>query len=66
MEKLKQDAYTLELGNINFFHSACSDLHLDEEDIKTLADLIDRKSMSELSSFLESLALSEEVQTFFL
>lgn len=51
MEKLKQDAYTLELGNINFFHSACSDLHLDEEDIKTLADLIDRKSMSELSSF---------------
>ena len=31
-----------------------------------MADLIDRKSMSELSSFLESLALSEEVQTFFL
>lgn len=66
MEKLQQASYTLELGNVNFFHSACRDLRLDEEDMKTLADLIDRKSMSELSEFLESLHLSDEVQTFFL
>ena len=66
MEKMHQKAYTLEIGNINFFHSACKDLKLSQEQMETLADLIDRKSMSELETYLNSLHLSDEVNKFFL
>lgn len=66
MEQMNQSSYTLEIGNINVFHSACQDLKLDEEQMGTLADLIDRKSMSELQEYLEQLQLSEADQTLFL
>lgn len=66
MESMKQTSYTLELGNVNFFHCACEDLNLDEEQIETLADLIDRKSMIELKEYLVTLNLSQDKQDFFL
>lgn len=66
MDVMKQESYTLEIGNVNFFHSACADLEMREEEISKLADLIDRKSLSELSDYLKNLNLNEEQRSFFL
>ncbi|WP_416326400.1 ATP phosphoribosyltransferase regulatory subunit [[Eubacterium] hominis] len=66
MEAMKQDSYTLEIGNVNFFHCACEQLNLTEEQVEILADLIDRKSMIELKEYLSNLQLEEEKQAFFL
>lgn len=66
METMKQASYTLEIGNVNFFLSACQDSALNEEETAILADLIDRKSMSELETYLKGLALSKKRQAFFL
>ena len=54
MEAMKQDSYTLEIGNVNFFHCACEQLNLTEEQVEILADLIDRKSMIELKEYLSN------------
>lgn len=66
MESMKQTSYTLEIGNVNFFHCACEDLSLNEEQMESLADLIDRKSMIELKEYLATLDLNEDTQNFFL
>lgn len=66
MAAMKQSEYTLEIGNVKFFHSACKDLHLSEEQIEGLADLIDRKSMIELKDYLSALSLPTTIQAFFL
>lgn len=66
MEAMKQDSYTLEIGNVNFFHCACEQLNLTEQQVEILADLIDRKSMIELKEYLSNLQLEEEKQAFFL
>ena len=34
METMKQSSYTLEIGNVNFFHSACDELQLDKEEVE--------------------------------
>lgn len=66
METMKQSSYTLEIGNVNFFHSACDELQLDKEEVEILADLIDHKSMIELKDYLSKLKLDEDKQQFFL
>lgn len=66
METMKQESYTLEIGNVNFFECACSALSLSNEEIEILADLIDRKSMIELKAYLSSLRLNEKDEIFFL
>lgn len=66
MESMNQSSYTLEIGNVNFFHCACMDLNLNEEQMEVLADLIDRKSMIELKEYLATLDLNEDKQNFFL
>lgn len=66
METMKQESYTLEIGNVNFFACACAALSLSDEQMETLADLIDRKSMIELKEYLTSLQLDEKDETFFL
>ena len=66
MESMKQDSYTLELGDVNFFHGACRDLKIDDEDREKLADLVDKKSMKALSDFLDELRIDDKVKTFFL
>lgn len=66
MECMKQDTYTLEIGNVNFFHTAVQALGLSDEQQEVLADLIDRKSMKELEDYLAMLPLQEADRTFFL
>lgn len=66
METMKQESYTLEIGNVNFFECACSALSLSNEQIEILADLVDRKSMIELKAYLSSLRLNEKDEIFFL
>lgn len=66
MQTMKQQAYTLEIGNVNFFQSACADVALSVEQMEILADLIDRKSMIELKEYLDSLPLDEQYKNFFL
>lgn len=66
MKAMNQSSYTLEIGNVNFFQSACEHLHIDAKEREDLADLIDRKSMIELQEYLQSLQLEKSYQDFFL
>ena len=58
--------YTLEIGNSSFLKKACRAVNMDDDTMRILADLIDRKSMVELEEYLSLLNLSEEVSSFFL
>lgn len=63
---LKNQTYTLEIGNLNFFQAACDALHLEEAVRNRLADLINRKSLKSLQDYVETLSLDQEKKTFFL
>lgn len=65
MEQLSSHPYTLELGNVQFFHEACAVARLNEDEIVRLADLIDRKSLTELSTYLSELRLKDNEKQFF-
>lgn len=58
--------YTLEIGNVQFFQAACKVVRLSTEEVNTLADLIDKKSMVDLKIYLDSLYLSEKIVDFFM
>ena len=66
MECMKQASFTLEIGNVNFFHTAVELLGLTKDETQILADLIDRKSLTELKEYLETLRLDAEDKQFFL
>ncbi len=66
MASLGVRKYTMEIGNSNFFRSACQSAGIAEEDMKQLADLVDRKSIVELAEFLDTLSLESDVYDFFL
>lgn len=66
MKVMKQESYTLEIGNVKFFQSACEHLHINAKQREDLADLIDRKSMIELQEYLQELKLEKTYQDFFL
>ena len=57
--------YQLEIGNALFLRRACDAAGLDRDRRRHIADLIDRKSLVELSEYLEELALEENVRSFF-
>ena len=58
--------FTLEIGEVNIFLKTCQKLALSKEEIETLADYIDRKSMLDLANYLETLKLPITYRTFFL
>lgn len=62
---LKPLHYTLEIGNLNFFKTACRLLQLDEQTQDMLADLINRKSLKALNDYIETLSLDETGKQFF-
>lgn len=62
---LKPFHYTLEIGNLNFFKTACDRLSLDAHTQDTLADLINRKSLKALNDYIETLNLDETGKRFF-
>ncbi len=66
MDSLGVSKYTMEIGNSNFFRTACQSAGLAEENIPQLADLVDRKSIVELEEYLDTLQLPKEVTAFFL
>lgn len=66
MECIKQASFTLEIGNVNFFHTAVELLGLTKDETQILADLIDRKSLTELKEYLETLRLDAVDKQFFL
>ena len=62
---LKDQRYTLEIGNRKFFLAACEALHLTETTVNTLADLINRKSITALQDYIAKLDLNEDKKDFF-
>lgn len=66
MECMQQEPYTLEIGNVNFFHTAVELLGLTKDETEILADLIDRKSLTELKDYLNTLMLTAADKQFFL
>lgn len=57
--------YTLEIGNRNFFHEACTALSLEKTAVERLADYINRKSLKELQDYVDELSISEAHKHFF-
>ncbi len=64
MNALQFKKYTLEIGNARFFQTAT--LHLEEEEKKQLAKLIDQKSIVDLNQYVQQLDLSDKEKDFFL
>ena len=62
MESLNME-YTLEIGNVNVFKYACSNLNIPTD---LLQSLIDRKSMVELKAYLKELNLDKAAFDFFM
>lgn len=60
------DNYRLELSDARLLQGAARIAFQNEEDIATLADLCDRKSMVELEAFLERFELAEGIKRYFL
>lgn len=65
LKQIGASDYRLEIGNSGFFRKAAECLNLSDEDRSTLADLIDRKSLVELSEFLDTKNFSEDEKEFF-
>lgn len=65
LQVVKDKKVILEIGDINFFREACNSLKLNEDEIMTLAKLIDNKSLKALEDYLQELKLSEKDQQFF-
>ncbi len=55
----------MEIGNRKFFLAACEALHLTETTVNTLADLINRKSITALQDYIAKLDLNEDKKDFF-
>ena len=66
MRCIQSKSYIVEIGNVQFFKTACDALNLKEDIRMQLADLIDRKSMVELEDYLESLDMPAKARIFFL
>lgn len=62
---VKDKHYTLEIGDTNFFQLACRDLALSDHQQAQLADLIDRKSLTSLEAYTETLPIDQDMRTFF-
>lgn len=65
LKVLKNNNFKFEIGNINFFNAAISELDLDKEEINKLAELIDKKNLKSLENYLNELNLSEDYKEFF-
>lgn len=65
LQVVKDKKVILEIGDINFFREACASLNLSEEEVITLAKLIDTKSLKALEDYLMTLNLNEKDQQFF-
>ncbi len=66
LNELKFQKYQLEIGNARFFQCACDSLNLTSEEKTKLADLVDRKSIVDLTEYVETLSLKEKEKQFFL
>lgn len=65
LKVLKNNKFKFEIGNINFFNAATSELDLDEDEISKLAELIDTKNLKALEDYLNELNVSEDYKEFF-
>lgn len=64
MESLEKN-FTLEIGNVNFFKTACRLMDLTIEQINDLAELIGKKRLIELDEYLNDLKINDTYKHFF-
>lgn len=65
MKALPAENFTLEIGNSDFFKLAVREAGIGSEDAAVLADLIDRKAMTDVMEKLDSLSLDKDAYRFF-
>lgn len=65
MASLPSSGYTLEIGNSNFFRLAVREAGIPDEEAAGLADLVDRKAMTDLQEKLAALSVEKEAGEFF-
>lgn len=65
LKQLGLKNYILEIGNSDFFRLAARLCRISKEDTAAMADLVDRKAMPDLETFVSSLSLSEPETSFF-
>jgi len=66
LKRLGLQNFTMELGNIALFQSACDGSSLDRKEVKNLTKLVARKSLKELGEYVEGLDISKEAKSFFI
>ena len=66
MDAIGAPSCTLEIGNVEFIKTACLEAGLTDDQRHRIADLIDRKSLVELRSYLKALDLGADAKEFFL
>lgn len=64
LKSIGDNNFKLEVGNVNILKVALKDMNLDNEEISKIAELIDKKSLTALGSFLDTLSISEEHRNF--
>lgn len=64
LKLIKNTDYNLEIGNIDFFNSAIKRARFTEEQVATLAGLIERKSIKELEDYIDGLDTVKECKEF--
>lgn len=66
LDELELNECVLEIGNVNFFHQACTAYGIEGEVQELMADLIDKKNLPALQEYVNALMLDEQGSEFFL
>lgn len=65
MKEIGLQDYKIEIGNNNFFNNAISNLNLEKQELDKIAELIERKSLPALESYINNINLDESTKVFF-
>lgn len=64
LKSVGENSFKLEIGNVNILKAAMCDMNLNGEEMNTIAELVDKKSLTALSNFLNTLNISDEHKQF--
>lgn len=64
LKSIGDDNFKLEIGNVNILKVAMNNMNLNRDEMNTVAELIDKKSLTALSNFLNTLDIPKEHKNF--
>jgi ATP phosphoribosyltransferase regulatory subunit len=64
LKSIGNDDFKLEIGNVNILKVAMNDMNLNSDEMNTIAELVDKKSLTALGNYLNSLNITEDHKDF--